>query len=32
MSLTTIAIGGLIAAAVVVVISVTLINRFAKGD
>jgi len=32
MNLTTLAIAGLIAAAVLVIISVTLINKFAGGD
>ena len=32
MSLSAMAIGGLIAAVVLVVISVTLINKFASGD
>lgn len=32
MSLSTMAIGGLIAAAILVVVSVTLINKFARGD
>jgi len=32
MDLTTLAIGGLIVAAVLVVISVSLINKFAGGD
>lgn len=32
MSLSTMAIGGLIAAAILVVVFVTLINKFARGD
>jgi hypothetical protein len=32
MNLTTLAIGGLIAAAVIVIVSVSLINKFAGGD
>lgn len=32
MNLTTMAIGGLIVAAVLVIISVSLINKFARGD
>jgi hypothetical protein len=32
MNLTTMAIGGLILAAVLVIISVSLINKFARGD
>ena len=32
MSLSTLAIGGLIAAAVLVIVSVSLINKFAGGD
>ncbi len=32
MNLATLAIGGLIAAAIIVIVSVTLINKFASGD